>query len=69
MLNKKEEVLAYMREYQNIFIKPPTLQDIARGVEGLNWRSSVRYTLESLLSDGRVELVAPSGYSRRYRLP
>ena len=57
-----------MVEYQTILKKPPTMDEIARGIPSLNWRSSVRYVINSLLEAGHLTIVAPARCGRRYKV-
>jgi len=64
----QEEVLKFMAQYQTILSRPPTMNEIVASCPSLNWRSSARYVIQSLLKQGLLEIVAPSGCGRRYKV-
>jgi len=54
MASTDENVLSFMYSYQRQYGRPPVLQEIVDSVDGLNYRSSVRYVLEKLVKEGAV---------------
>lgn len=66
-MDTRDTVHKFMLEYQKERGKPPTLEDIMDDVDGLNFKSSARHTVESLIRDGRVAVSSDAGKSRRYQ--
>lgn len=57
----------FMLDYQVEHKKPPTMEQISNAVGTLNFKSSARHTLETLVQDGRVKIDGAEGESRRYQ--
>ena len=68
MNDTQTTVLRFMTEYQQVFKRPPTMDEIRSVTAPLTWRSSVRHVLESLLKQGYLEIAAPPRCGRRYRV-
>ena len=66
MSDTPNQVHQFMLKFQKEHSKPPTLQDIQEAVGTLNWKSSARHTLETMVADGRVTVDGGEGESRRY---
>jgi len=66
LTSSEQQVFDYMIGYQRIFGKAPTLGELRRGCDGINWRSSAKYVISTLLAKGFIEIVAPQNYCRRY---
>lgn len=67
MEKTEAEVYQYMLEYQRLMGELPRMKDIQNNVDGLNYRSSVRYTLHTLEDMGFVEQIRPPFMSRRWK--
>jgi len=67
MEDTEAEVYQYMLEYQRHVGEPPTMRQIMHNVDGLNYRSSVRFALLNLEEMGLVEQVKPPLMSRRWK--
>lgn len=67
MTSKDKEVLSFMKTFVAIHGRPPKLDQIQHNIIGLNHRSSVFYSMQRLLAQGELELVAPTNHSRRYK--
>ena len=63
----KDEVWHYMLDHQEQNGAAPKMDEIQGAFPNLAWRSSVRYTLQGLLEDGRVVETDDPGTARRYR--
>ena len=66
-MSTRDTVHKFMLEYQDEHNKPPTMEDISNAVGALNFKSSARHTLETLVEDGRVKVDGTEGESRRYQ--
>ena len=62
-----EQVWQYMLDYQERTGMPPKLDEIEAAIPELNYRSSVRYTVQALVEAGRVVATDDPGTARRYR--
>ena len=67
LTSSEQQILEYMIRYQQVFGKAPTLEEMRQGCEGINWRSSAKYVITTLLSKGFIDVVAPHNYCRRYK--
>jgi len=66
-MDTKEAVYRFMLDYQHRKGAPPTLDEIQANVEGLNYRSSAKAAVKSLVAKGLVIVINDPGSSRRYR--
>jgi len=66
-MDNADKVWRFMLDHQEGEGRPPTMAEIQAGVEGLNYRSSVAYTLETLVGEGRVEETGDPGTACRHR--
>ena len=57
-------MLNYQEEHEGM---PPKMDEIQAAHPDLAWRSSVRYTIQTLVGDGRVVETDEPGTARRYR--
>lgn len=57
---------AYMLAYQREHSVPPTLREMAEYLSNLNYRSSAREVIVTLLRNKLVVTTKPAGYARRY---
>jgi len=62
-----DELYEWMIRYQEKNDEPPTLDEVADAIGSMNFRSSARHTLHSLIMRGLVEIIKPEGYARRYK--
>ena len=63
----KDQVWRWMLEFQQTHGQLPKMEEIREAFDHLNWRSSVRHVLRTLVSEGRVVTVDEPGTARRYR--
>ncbi|NIV32717.1 MAG: hypothetical protein GWN58_25715 [Anaerolineae bacterium] len=61
------EVHSFMLKHQEEQGRPPTMAEIQEHVLSLNHRSSVAYTLDILVGDGRVVETGDPGTACRHR--
>lgn len=62
-----DEVWRFMLEHQEGKGRPPTMAEIQEAVPGLNYRSSVKYALDTLVEEGRVVEEGDPGKALRHR--
>jgi len=67
MTTTKDAVYQFMLDYQAEHVEPPTMAEIQERFEALAYRSSVRYVMNQLVEDGRVEDIGLPGSPRRYQ--
>jgi len=61
-----DKVHEFMLNYQAEHRRPPSLSEIAEAIPELRYRSSARYTVRTLVAQGKVMPTGPRRSSRRY---
>jgi len=62
-----DNLYEWMLQYQQANGVPPTLREVTDAQGTMNYRSSARHTLHSLIMRDMVVIVRPEGHSRRYQ--
>ena len=66
-MDTADQVWLFMLDHQKERGRPPTLAEIQEAIPGLNYRSSVAYTLDTLVEEGRVVETGDPGTACRHQ--